>query len=387
MEYFNLVRYGSEPTGISPPTANRRKFGLTGWKLVPVLAAVSMFLVGERVLADDPQWYVGAAAGQSTLKPSMKDSGFTVTDDSDTGYKVFLGTELSNHLSTEVFFADLGTAELSPTGSVGYQTYGASVQLAFPHNNPGVFGYIKGGVIGVNTDDDLSHDADDSFSMFAGLGAEYQLRNGYSVRGEYERLTQRAELVSLSLVKRFGGEPGSVEVDQQTYLDTPAREPVVQREALVSKPPLSVSFMDSDRDGVLDTRDRCKQTPAGAKVDARGCPTFLGVMADIRFDPGSDYLNALAKVALNQVARGMQGYSGQQFIIVGHSDSQEATGSRKKLSVKRAFAVARHLIGRGVPKDLLRVGGFGAAKPAASNSNETGRASNRRIELYLPKQG
>ena len=28
---------------------------------------------------------------------------------------------------------------------------------------------------------------------------------------------------------------------------------------------------DSDGDGILDNRDRCADTPAGARVDGRGC--------------------------------------------------------------------------------------------------------------------
>ena len=29
--------------------------------------------------------------------------------------------------------------------------------------------------------------------------------------------------------------------------------------------------LDSDRDGVIDCRDKCPKTPAGVKVDERGC--------------------------------------------------------------------------------------------------------------------
>src|SRR5438876_270953 len=35
----------------------------------------------------------------------------------------------------------------------------------------------------------------------------------------------------------------------------------------------SKPILDSDGDGVLDNRDRCPDTPAGASVDSRGCPS------------------------------------------------------------------------------------------------------------------
>src|SRR5207247_3806698 len=35
----------------------------------------------------------------------------------------------------------------------------------------------------------------------------------------------------------------------------------------------SKPILDSDGDGVLDNRDRCPDTPPGASVDSRGCPS------------------------------------------------------------------------------------------------------------------
>jgi OOP family OmpA-OmpF porin len=37
--------------------------------------------------------------------------------------------------------------------------------------------------------------------------------------------------------------------------------------------PSSADLLDGDRDGVSDRRDRCRDTPLGALVDSRGCPT------------------------------------------------------------------------------------------------------------------
>ena len=59
--------------------------------------------------------------------------------------------------------------------------------------------------------------------------------------------------------------------------DPPVGDPVTLANVGVS---LGLSLMlgskpipDSDGDGVLDNRDRCADTPAGARVDARGCPS------------------------------------------------------------------------------------------------------------------
>ena len=53
------------------------------------------------------------------------------------------------------------------------------------------------------------------------------------------------------------------------------------------------------------------------------------------------------------------------------------------LSQNRAQSVANVLIGFGVEPVRTDVVGFGETSPIASNSTESGRAQNRRVELIL----
>lgn len=53
------------------------------------------------------------------------------------------------------------------------------------------------------------------------------------------------------------------------------------------------------------------------------------------------------------------------------------------LSSARAATVVRELIKNGVAADRLSSAGFGAAKPLVTNSSETNRAKNRRVEFYM----
>lgn len=53
-------------------------------------------------------------------------------------------------------------------------------------------------------------------------------------------------------------------------LDAPCKEPIAAKpEAKPAAKPAAVG--DADKDGVPDDKDRCPDTPAGAKVDANGC--------------------------------------------------------------------------------------------------------------------
>lgn len=53
------------------------------------------------------------------------------------------------------------------------------------------------------------------------------------------------------------------------------------------------------------------------------------------------------------------------------------------LSSARAATVVRELIQNGVAAERLSSAGFGAGKPLASNTSESNRAKNRRVEFYM----
>ena len=56
-----------------------------------------------------------------------------------------------------------------------------------------------------------------------------------------------------------------------------------------------------------------------------------------------------------------------------------------KLSLDRARVVSDFLIARGVPKERLKVQGFGKEYPNDTNETPAGRGNNRRTELILPQ--
>jgi OOP family OmpA-OmpF porin len=71
--------------------------------------------------------------------------------------------------------------------------------------------------------------------------------------------------------------------------------------------------------------------------------------------------------------------------VEGHTDWIGSEEYNQALSVRRAEAVYRYLVNRGVEPERFTVEGFGKSRPIASNDTEAGRAQNRRVEL-IPKQ-
>ena len=69
--------------------------------------------------------------------------------------------------------------------------------------------------------------------------------------------------------------------------------------------------------------------------------------------------------------------------VEGHTDNHGKPKYNKTLSDRRAKAVVRYLIEKGVEPQRLTSEGFGDARPVMPNGTESGRARNRRVELVI----
>ena len=123
------------------------------------------------------------------------------------------------------------------------------------------------------------------------------------------------------------------------------------------------------------------------KVDLAGCQSAVnGVLAGdtINFVSGSDELDASAVQVINDlgaiIARCAE-EAGLRAEIGGYTDRSGDALENLGLSQRRAVAVRRELIARGVQGSAVRSVGYGAANPVADNATEEGRAKNRRTTI------
>jgi chemotaxis protein MotB len=90
-------------------------------------------------------------------------------------------------------------------------------------------------------------------------------------------------------------------------------------------------------------------------------------------------LTALARLLVTEVRH--------PIVVEGHTDSSPIASSRFptnwELSTARATQVVRFFIRNHVAPRRLLASGVAAQRPLASNSNETGRSRNRRVEIVL----
>jgi outer membrane protein OmpA-like peptidoglycan-associated protein len=69
--------------------------------------------------------------------------------------------------------------------------------------------------------------------------------------------------------------------------------------------------------------------------------------------------------------------------LAGHTDNVGNEADNLKLSGNRAKAVYDYLISKGADKTRLSFKGYGKSQPVADNTNEEGRAKNRRLEVKV----
>ena len=102
----------------------------------------------------------------------------------------------------------------------------------------------------------------------------------------------------------------------------------------------------------------------------------------LQFATGKADLTPDSEKTLGEIARLMAKQQDWSLRIDGHTDNVGAAKSNLALSKKRAAAVKEHLVAKlKVAAARLSTDGFGDSKPLAPNTNEEGRAKNRRVEL------
>jgi outer membrane protein OmpA-like peptidoglycan-associated protein len=113
---------------------------------------------------------------------------------------------------------------------------------------------------------------------------------------------------------------------------------------------------------------------------------WMTVPEGLVFAPGSDELAAGTEPVVAQIAA-LIGYFGDAPVrIVGHTDSFGDAVVNKELSLQRAAAVGRQLVGSfGIDPRRLVTEGFGEEQPIASNATIEGRRANRRVEIYIKR--
>jgi outer membrane protein OmpA-like peptidoglycan-associated protein len=109
----------------------------------------------------------------------------------------------------------------------------------------------------------------------------------------------------------------------------------------------------------------------------------LEVPSDISFDVGRADIKSNFAPILDKFAQSLNQNTASTVRIIGHTDSTGSDAINNPLSVNRAASTRDYLTARGVSSQRIAIDGRGSQQPIADNSSETGRARNRRVEIFV----
>jgi outer membrane protein OmpA-like peptidoglycan-associated protein len=111
--------------------------------------------------------------------------------------------------------------------------------------------------------------------------------------------------------------------------------------------------------------------------------TIFASLPTIYFDTDSAKIKPEFLKKLEESLAAIQAHPSRKIIVKGHTDSTHTPEYNLELSWRRARAVRRWFIARGVGASRLETRRYGETQPVADNSTAAGRRLNRRVEIVL----
>jgi outer membrane protein OmpA-like peptidoglycan-associated protein len=107
----------------------------------------------------------------------------------------------------------------------------------------------------------------------------------------------------------------------------------------------------------------------------------------VSFDTGRSDIKSNFRPVLERFAQTLNENPAATVTIIGHTDSVGDESVNQPLSVDRASNTRNYLAQRGVSSNRIAIEGRGEREPIASNDDSSGRARNRRVEIYVAERG
>ena len=139
------------------------------------------------------------------------------------------------------------------------------------------------------------------------------------------------------------------------------------------------SYMDKQE---KEMREALAQSEA-ASIQREQDVLAVTFKANVMFAFNSAVLKRGAYEELDRTATVLNKYPQTRIRIEGHTDSKGSENYNLKLSERRAEAVKKALIARGIDPLRLATISFGEAQPVATNETDEGRQLNRRVRMVI----
>lgn len=340
----------------------------------------SQAAIAEDSSWDDRGWHIGINGGWSKanideerIRSGLLSGGFTtdalVTDESDSGYKLYAGYQFNRYFAIEGGYFDLGgfdyRATTTPAGSLD-----GSVEInGFNLDVIGIVPFSERfsmfGSVGANRAEAEAafvpsgavHVFDPNRSEWGtkvkfGVGARWAFTDRIAMRVEAERYrvndaignTGDVDLLSIGMAFRFGG-------DRSPQV---AEEPAPKRAA-----------------------------PIPVIVPAPATERYCSIL-DLQFEIDADSIQREDREKLRVLGTYLQKYPDTTALIEGHTDNVGSADDNQRLSQRRAESVVDFLANNyGISTSRLSAAGHGEMRPIANNDTQEGKRKNRRINAVI----
>jgi len=321
---------------------------------------------GFNFRAEPGHWYIGGNYGRTLesiddgeIANTIIGGGLTDIEDEDSnrGYKFFVGYQFNHHVALEAGYADLGDFGVNVarapeagtlTGETSYKGYNLDVVGTWPLTQR-LSAFARVGAFHYQTEENfvgteslaasLSRDDDDTGYKF-GAGLEYSFTERLSARVEAERYriedmlgdNGSVNLYSVGLVYRFGDR---------------AVAPITKKE-----------------DAIVAQQDYCSKL-------------------DIQFEINRADIPRSESERLNAAGTFLKKYPDTKAVIEGHTDNVGNDQSNLQLSQRRADSVFQYLVGQQIDASRISTVARGETEPVATNDTDTGKRENRRINTTI----
>ncbi|MFW5824331.1 MAG: peptidoglycan-associated lipoprotein Pal [Marinobacter sp.] len=143
------------------------------------------------------------------------------------------------------------------------------------------------------------------------------------------------------------------------------------------------SVYGGDDDGGISSDELRERERRQAEEGERGEDAVLRRITTFYFDFDTAEIKSEARDVLAAHARYLANNPDVNVRLEGHTDERGTKEYNMALGERRANAVQRFLVVNGAGRDQIETVSYGEEKPAASGSDESAWAQNRRVELIF----
>jgi len=351
---------------------------------VKAILLTSMLPFAANAAQELTPWYVGGGLGVNNYEPNCDMKTMKVCGEDDPyAWDVFGGYLFNDYFGIELGYRDLGRAEwidyAHKMNDVGAKGMSLGVVGFWPIANrwslsaeAGAMNYL----LSNNKEFGSEYYSDSGVAPYIGMGIGFNITENLKLQAKYRRYENLDEdkWNTLEMESNYWG----LELSYRFGKPAPA---VIA--------PAAVAVIDSDNDGVIDSLDKCPDTPSTHKVDANGCSIYKAIteqrdLGSILFDNDSSVVKSESIARIEKLANYMNKNPQSKVLISGHASDVGQADYNMQLSDKRANAVAKILINKfGISEDRVSAKGFGITKPVIQGHSSEANKANRRIEAHV----